>query len=157
MPRRRPRTAPTDTDSIDLELEIEDDEIDDLPDEPVVEAEVSPVVEPEPTPDPAPKAAPKPRAKTEQAPAPDNRYPDGASDEVKQAIDIAISCREAIPNGLILGPDEPLRIEGSADNLEVVVSRDVYRIAYPGGSRRPSFMLLYPRGARILKSTLSKM
>lgn len=65
--------------------------------------------------------------------------------------------REPAPKGIILGPNDPVKIEGEDLGQEVLVTQDVYRMTWPGGTRRPSYILLYPRGARVLKSTLAKL
>jgi hypothetical protein len=59
-----------------------------------------------------------------------------------------------VPDGLILGPNEPLRIEGEDMGNVVIVKRDIYRQVFPRRSTRPSYVLVYPRGAQVLKSTL---
>lgn len=61
---------------------------------------------------------------------------------------------EGVPDGIILGPDDPLRIEAEDHGIIVIVKRDVYRMTYPRRSKRPSYILLYPRGSQVLKSTL---
>ena len=40
---------------------------------------------------------------------------------------------------------------------EVLVTQDVYRITWPVGTKRPSYILLYSRGTKVLKSTLAKL
>ena len=65
--------------------------------------------------------------------------------------------REPAPKGVILGPNDPVKIEGDDLGQEVLVTQDVYRMVFPGSSKRPSYILLYPRGARVLKSTLTPM
>jgi hypothetical protein len=59
-----------------------------------------------------------------------------------------------VPDGLILGPNEPLRIEGEDMGNVVIVKQDIYRQVFPRRSTRPSYVLVYPRGAQVLKSTL---
>lgn len=61
---------------------------------------------------------------------------------------------EGAPNGIILESGESLVIEGDDDGTYVTVSRDVYRKITPYNARRPTYILLYPRGAKILKSKL---
>ena len=65
--------------------------------------------------------------------------------------------REGEPNGLILRGDEPIRIEGKDDGVEIIVKRDVFREVYPSGTRRPTYILLYAKGTRVLKSVLTKL
>jgi hypothetical protein len=65
--------------------------------------------------------------------------------------------REGEPNGLILGPDDPVILEGEDTGTEVVISRDIFRRVYPRNTRRPTYILLYPKGARIAKSTLQRV
>lgn len=149
MPRRRPRTLPTDSASEDA-FEVEDSEFDQEEEDQAVEEQEAEVV-PEKAKE-KPKPAPPPPLAEEKVEAGET-----VSEEVQRAIDAALSARESIPSGLILGPKEPLRIEGESDGLDVIVSRDIYRVVYPGGSKRPSFVLLHPRGARILKSTLQRI
>ncbi len=64
--------------------------------------------------------------------------------------------REGVPNGLIIGQHDPLMLEGDDDGISITVTRDVYRKVYPYGSRRPSYILLYPRGAKVAKSLLQR-
>ena len=64
--------------------------------------------------------------------------------------------REGVPSGVILGPNDPITLEGDDDGITVTVSRDVYRKVYPQGARRPSYILLYPRGMRVVKSLLQR-
>lgn len=64
--------------------------------------------------------------------------------------------QEGIPNGIILEPKEAVRLEGDDDGVTVTVSRDVYRKVYPQGALRPSYVLLYPRGAKVMKSLLQR-
>ena len=64
---------------------------------------------------------------------------------------------EGAPSGMILEPDEPIRLEGDDAGIAVIVRRDVYRKYYPRGTKRPSYMLLYKSGARVLKSTLMQI
>jgi hypothetical protein len=61
---------------------------------------------------------------------------------------------DGVPDGLILEPNEPLRIEGDDMGNIVIVKRDIYRKTFPRRASRPSYVLVYPRGARVLKSTL---
>lgn len=61
---------------------------------------------------------------------------------------------EGVPDGIILAPGEPLRLEGDDDGTAVTVTRDVYRVVYPLGARRPTYVLLYPRGRMVPKSLL---
>lgn len=61
------------------------------------------------------------------------------------------------PNGLILEASEPVRIEADDCGTYVVVRRDVYREVYPANSKRPSYFLLYNKGAKVLKSTLTAL
>lgn len=62
--------------------------------------------------------------------------------------------REGVPDGIILGPNDPLKIEAEDHGNVVIVKRDVYRETYPRRATRPSYILLYPRGSQVLKSTL---
>ncbi len=64
---------------------------------------------------------------------------------------------EVAPKGLILEAGEPLRIEGEVDGHEIIVLRDIYRRVYPSSAKRPSYLLVYPRGARVPKSLLQKL
>lgn len=61
---------------------------------------------------------------------------------------------DGVPDGLILEPNDPLRIEGDDMGNVVIVKRDIYRKVFPRRSTRPSYVLVYPRGAQVLKSTL---
>lgn len=63
---------------------------------------------------------------------------------------------EGVPNGIIIEPGEDVYLEGDDDGVTVTVSRDVYRKVQPSNTRRPSYVLLYPRGAKVVKSTLQK-
>lgn len=62
--------------------------------------------------------------------------------------------REGVPDGLILGPNEPIRVEGDDMGTFVVVKQDTYRETYPLRSKRPSYVLVYTKGTQILKSRL---
>lgn len=62
--------------------------------------------------------------------------------------------REGVPNGIILKAGDPVVLEGDDDGITVTVTRDVYRAIYPYGARRPTYILLYPRGAKVVKSLL---
>lgn len=64
---------------------------------------------------------------------------------------------ENAPNGMIIEEGEPIRLEGEDDGVAIIVKRDVYRRYYPRGTTRPSYMLLYKSGSRILKSTLKQI
>jgi hypothetical protein len=64
---------------------------------------------------------------------------------------------EGAPSGMILEPNEPIRLEGEDAGIAVIVKRDVYRKFYPRGTKRPSYMLLYKSGSRVLKSTLMQI
>ena len=119
--------------------------------EPAVESVVEPVAETpvveEPVVEkPAKATTPrKPRSvKTEVGPV-----------ETKEAPQPFI--HEVAPKGLILEANEPLRIEGDVDGNDIVVAQDVYRRVYPASARRPSYLLVYPRGARVPKSILQRL
>lgn len=64
---------------------------------------------------------------------------------------------EVAPKGLILEANEPLRLEGEVVGGDIVVAQDVYRRVYPASARRPSYLLVYPRGARVPKSILQRL
>jgi hypothetical protein len=65
--------------------------------------------------------------------------------------------KEGEPNGLILGPNDPIVLEGEDTGSEVIIKRDVFRKVYPRGTKRPSYILLYPAGMRVAKSTLQRV
>lgn len=156
MPRRRPRTAQSEEEIIVLGEETV--EVEDLT-EPIagdamvvpkesVQEDVQEVVEevvekPAPKRSRAAKAADVGVVETKEAPQP--------------VIPAAYASREPAPKGIILGPDDPVRIEGDDLGQEVLITQDVYRMVFPGSSKRPSYVLLYPRGAKVLKSTLAPL
>ena len=67
--------------------------------------------------------------------------------------------REAAPAGLILGPDEPVRITGDVtdDGVFVIVDQDIFRETYPIGSARPSYIQVYAKGSRVPVSKLTSL
>ena len=151
MPRRRPRTAQSEEETIILGEEII--EVEDLTEPlagdsmvvPKVVAEeiVEEVVEaPAPKRSRAVKAADVGIVETKEAPQPTRPVYD---------------TREPAPKGIVLGPDDPVKIEGDDMGQEVLVTQDVYRITWPVGTKRPSYILLYSRGKKVLKSTLAKL
>lgn len=126
------------------------------PEEPS-EGPVTPVAAPEAVADPEPPAQPETAPEAVVAPPADVVDPAPLLVETKiqphpqmRSQDV----REGVPNGLILGPDDPIRLEGEDTGTEVIVSRDVYRKVYPRNTKRPTYILLYPRGTRVVKSTL---
>lgn len=151
MPRRRPRTAQSEEETIILGEETV--EMEDLTD-PIagdamvvskedVQEEVQEVVEaPTPKRSRAVKTADVGIVETKEAPQPTSPV---------------YETREPAPKGIILGPNDPVKIEGDDLGQEVLVTQDVYRLTWPGGTKRPSYILLYPRGAKVLKSTLAKL
>lgn len=62
--------------------------------------------------------------------------------------------REGVPDGIILGPKEPIRIEGDDNGTSIIVKTDIYRETYPPRAKRPSYVLVYAKGTEILKSRL---
>ena len=150
MPRRRPRTAQSEEEIIVLGEETA--EVEDLT-EPIagdamvvpkesVQEDVQEVEAPAPKRSRAVKTADVGIVETKEAPQPANPV---------------YESREPAPKGIILGPDDPVKIEGDDLGQEVLVTQDVYRITWPGGTKRPSYILLYPRGTKVLKSTLAKL
>jgi len=151
MPRRRPRTAQSEEPILINEGIVEDLTEPIAGDSMVVPKEV---LEPEPeaAPEPVQEAAPKrSRAvKTKDAGIVETK-------EQPQPSAPVAARREGEPNGIIIGPNDPVRIEGDDLGQEILVTQDVYRMSFPYGSRRPSYILLYPRGTKVLKSTLQKL
>lgn len=64
------------------------------------------------------------------------------------------SAPEGVPDGIILEPGDPVRIEGDDDGVAIIVSRNVYRKIIPFNAKRPTYILLYARGTQVLKSRL---
>ena len=64
------------------------------------------------------------------------------------------SLREGVPDGIILNQNDPVVIEGDDDGVSIIVSRDVYRKIIPFNANRPTYILLYARGTKVLKSRL---
>lgn len=59
------------------------------------------------------------------------------------------------PKGRIIFPDEPITYEGfDVDGDVVVLTQDIYRMALPFRSTRPTFMLLARKGRAIPKNRL---
>lgn len=155
MPRRRPRTAPSEEEVIILgEETVEMEDLTEpiagdamvVPKQPVqedVQEVVEEVVEkPTPKRSRAVKTADVGVVETKEAPQP---------------IVPAYASREPAPKGIILGPNDPVKIEGDDLGHEVLITQDVYRMVFPGSSKRPSYILLYPRGTKVLKSTLARL
>lgn len=150
MPRRRPRTAQSSEETIVLGEETV--EVEDLtepiagdsmvvPKEDVQEVVEEVVEKPAPKRSRAVKTADVGMVETKEAPQP---------------APAAYMSREPAPKGIIIGPGEPVRIEGDDLGLEVLVTQDVYQMSFPGNAKRPSYVLLYPRGTKVLKSTLER-
>lgn len=135
MPRRRPRPIDSTTDIANAP----DDTTDDTTEAVVEDAAPAPVSRQVVSDDVGPV-----ETKEEPRPAP------------KPVLATPPAAVEGVPNGIILEPNEDVYLEGDDDGIAVVVSRDVYRKTYPYGSRRPSYLLLYPRGARVAKTALQK-
>lgn len=55
-------------------------------------------------------------------------------------------------DGIVLGPDDPLRVEGKVIGNEVHLTKPVYRANQPSNSHRWMFYQLYGRGAVVPKS-----
>lgn len=109
-----------------------------------------PVPEPEPAPEPvAAKATTSRKVET----------PDTGVVETKEQPQPArpippSSLREGVPDGIILEQGQPVMIEGDDDGVAIIVSRDVYRKIIPFNANRPTYILLYARGTKVLKSRL---
>jgi hypothetical protein len=69
----------------------------------------------------------------------------------------AYRVREGEPKGLILGPDDPVRLTGKDTGTEVIVDQDIFRRVYPRNTKRPTYILLYPKGMKVAKSTLTRV
>ena len=93
--------------------------------------------------EPEPESKPSPKPRTVKA--------DVGTVETKEEPQ---PLREGVPDGLILGPNEPLRVEGDDNGVSIVVRRDIYREVYPLRAKRPSYVLMYAKGTEILKSRL---
>ena len=65
--------------------------------------------------------------------------------------------REGEPKGLILGPNDPVRLTGKDTGTEVIVDQDIYRRVHPRNTKRPTYVLLYPKGMKVAKSTLTRV
>lgn len=150
MPRRRPRTVQSEEEIIVLGEETA--EVEDLT-EPIagdamvvpkesVQEDVQEVEKPAPKRSRAVKTADVGIVETKEAPQP---------------VVPAYASREPAPKGIIIGPNDPVKIEGDDLGHEVLITQDVYRMVFPGSSKRPSYILLYPRGAKVLKSTLARL
>lgn len=61
--------------------------------------------------------------------------------------------------GIVLGPDEPIRIDGELDQYgtSVTLNKAVYRAHRPMGSKRWAFTLVYPKGHQIPQSMVQRM
>lgn len=121
----------------DDDSDIEQDENDESEDEEGEEDEEEQPAEPE----------------YEAPPAPLDRT---ANPMVNQAADHEPSDYGALPGApkgpsLVLGPDEPLRVDGevSPDGTYIRLNKAVYRAKLPMGSKRWAFMLVYPMNAQI--------
>jgi hypothetical protein len=69
----------------------------------------------------------------------------------------AYRVREGEPKGLILGPDDPIRLTGKDTGTEVIVDQDIFRRVHPRNTKRPTYVLLYPKGMKVAKSTLTRV
>lgn len=155
MPRRRPISQATSEHVVATpkKATAKKSEVIDETAVPVVQSEIEDsnetLVADTPTPEPeVPVDAPVEASRTVSTPA--------GPVETKEAPQPSYR-PEGAPNGLILKQGDPVRLEGEDAGIAVIVKRDVYREVYPSNSRRPSYVLVYPRGARVLKSTLQRL
>ena len=69
----------------------------------------------------------------------------------------AYDVREGEPKGLILGPNDPIRLTGKDTGVEVIIDQDIFRRVYPRNTKRPTYILLYPKGMKVAKTTLQRV
>lgn len=155
MPRRRPQTQATNTNVTATDVnapKVATPKVKKVSYEviatvvqPEIETEILPVVEPEPV-------------VVKEAPV-------TVSKKVSTDLGVVDTKEEprpytphwTAPNGLILQANDPIKIEADDHGTYVVVKQDVYREVYPTNSKRPSYFLLYNKGAHVLKSTLQAL
>lgn len=146
MPRRRPRPVEN--------TELTQPQVTNFDAEEVVEAEKDDT-QPEPVKETKPRTSRKVdtpdvgvvETKEEPRPVKPNMMANRAPQKPYQ---------EGVPNGIIIEPGQDVYLEGDDDGITVTVSRDVYSKVQPRGARRPSYILLYPRGTKVVKSMLQK-
>jgi hypothetical protein len=62
--------------------------------------------------------------------------------------------REGIPKGAIFEYGQEVVVPGEDHETYILVTEDVFRVTYPYGARRPSYILLYAKGSHIPKTTV---
>lgn len=61
------------------------------------------------------------------------------------------------PKGRILGPNDPETFDGDVHGNIVVLTEDVYRMTFPVGSRRPTYVLVARKGTTVPRSKVTPL